>query len=195
MIGIGLWLLLEGSAAQFVAAIIASPVARTFVSASAAARVVAVSSQHGGTSVQGHIERNQMGFSNVTGKYRPKRGGCETATQRKKRRYRTGDQETAQDIRVVKKQKSERAVGDRAPAQLPKQKSAAQKRLKALVKKNEDIKKLRRKAEAGAALDAQQTAKLAKGDAVLLELHEFLEQHPAEAAAYAAARDEASKPR
>ena len=54
-----------------------------------------------------------MGFSNVTGKYRPKRGGCETATQRKKRRYRTGDQETAQDIRVVKKQKSERAVGDR----------------------------------------------------------------------------------
>ena len=84
-----------------------------------------------------------MGFSNVTGKYRPTRGGCETATQRKKRRYRTGDQETAQDIRVVKKQKSERAVGDRAPAQLPKQKSAAQKRLKALVKKNEDIKKLR----------------------------------------------------
>ena len=80
-------------------------------------------------------------------------------------------------------------------AQLPKQKSAAQKRLKALVKKNEDIKKLRRKQEAGAALDAQQTAKLAKGDAVLLELHEFLEQHPAEAAAYAAARDEASKPR
>ena len=56
-----------------------------------------------------------MGFSNVTGKYRPKRGGCETATQRKKRRYRTGDQETAQDIRVVKKQKSERAVGYRAP--------------------------------------------------------------------------------
>ena len=52
-----------------------------------------------------------MGFSNVTGKYRPKRGGCETATQRKKRRYRTGDKETAQDIRVVKKQKSERAVG------------------------------------------------------------------------------------
>ena len=44
-------------------------------------------------------------------------------------------------------------------------------------------------------LDAQQAAKLAKGDAVLLELHEFLEQHPAEAAAYAAARDEASKPR
>ena len=81
-----------------------------------------------------------MGFSNVTGKYRPKRGGCETATQRKKRRYRTGDKETAQDIRVVKKQKSERAAGDRAPAQLPKQKSAAQKRLKALVKKNEDIK-------------------------------------------------------
>ena len=136
-----------------------------------------------------------MGFSNVTGKYRPKRGGCETATQRKKRRYRTGDKETAQDIRVVKKQKSERAAGDRAPAQLPKQKSAAQKRLKALVKKNEDIKKLRRKQEAGSALDAQQTAKLAKGDAVLLELHEFLEQHPAEAAAYAAARDEASKPR
>ena len=134
-----------------------------------------------------------MGFSNVTGKYRPKRGGCETATQRKKRRYRTGDQETAQDIRVVKKQKSERAVGDRAPAQLPKQKSAAQKRLKALVKKNEDIKKLRRKSPSS--LDAQQTAKLAKGDAVLLELHEFLEQHPAEAAAYAAARDEASKPR
>ena len=61
-----------------------------------------------GTSV---VERNQMGFSNVTGKYRPKRGGCETATQRKKRRYRTGDQETAQDIRVVKKQKSERAAG------------------------------------------------------------------------------------
>ena len=134
-----------------------------------------------------------MGFSNVTGKYRPKRGGCETATQRKKRRYRTGDKETAQDIRVVKKQKSERAAGDRAPAQLPKQKSAAQKRLKALVKKNEDIKKLRRKSPSS--LDAQQTAKLAKGDAVLLELHEFLEQHPAEAAAYAAARDEASKPR
>ena len=54
-----------------------------------------------------------MGFSNVAGQYRPKRGGCETATQRKKRRYRTGDKETAQDIRVVKKQKSERAVGDR----------------------------------------------------------------------------------
>ena len=35
---------------------------------------------------------------------------------------------------------------------------------------------------------AQQTAKLAKGDAVLLELHEFLEQHPAEAAAYRSRR-------
>ena len=53
----------------------------------------------------------------------------------------------------------------------------------------------RRIDQAALALDAQQAAKLAKGDAVLLELHEFLEQHPAEEAAYAAARDEASKPR
>ena len=129
-----------------------------------------------------------MGFSNVTGKYRPKRGGCETATQRKKRRYRTGDQETAQDIRVVKKQK-ERAYRRPAMAQLPKQKSAAQKRLKALVKKNEDIKKLRRKQEAGAALDAQQTAKLAMGTRSCSSPR-VLEQDPAEAAAYAAARDD-----
>ena len=78
-----------------------------------------------------------MGFSNVTGKYRPKRGGCETATQRKKRRYRTGDKETAQDIRVVKKQKASAPPGaykastvDRGSHNLsPKQKSAAQKRV------------------------------------------------------------------
>ena len=51
-------------------------------------------------------------------------------------------------------------------------------------------------AGAGARSARSETASAhAKGDAVLLELHEFLEQHPAEAAAYAAARDEASKPR
>ena len=131
-----------------------------------------------------------MGFSNVTGKWRPKRGGCETATQRR------GDAigPATKPPRTSASLKSKKAapVGGSA-AQLRAEERGAE-TVKALVK-NEDIKKLRRKQEAGAALDAQQTAKLAKGDAVLLELHEFLEQHPAEAAAYAAARDEAGKPR
>jgi hypothetical protein len=135
-----------------------------------------------------------MGFSNVSGKQRVKRPGCETATQRKRRRYRTGDKETAQDIRVVKKQKGERANGDRLPEQLPKQKTATQKKLKALVKKNEDVKKLRRKDAAGEALDEQQRAKLDAGDDVLLELHTFLNAHPSEAAAFARDRD-ASAPK
>ena len=43
-----------------------------------------------------------MGFSNVTGKSRPKRPGCETKSERNKRKARQNDQETVEELRVVK---------------------------------------------------------------------------------------------
>eukprot|EP00629_Pelagomonadales_sp_RCC1024_P019044 CAMPEP_0119282384 /NCGR_PEP_ID=MMETSP1329-20130426/26608_1 /TAXON_ID=114041 /ORGANISM="Genus nov. species nov., Strain RCC1024" /LENGTH=125 /DNA_ID=CAMNT_0007283041 /DNA_START=500 /DNA_END=874 /DNA_ORIENTATION=- len=121
-----------------------------------------------------------MGFSNVTGKARPKRPGCETKKERDKRKKRQGDEISVKELRTVKKQKGE-AAAERAPAGLKRQKGGWEKKLAALLKTNEAIKALRAKQEAGAALDAQQLQKLARGDEVLLSLNALIEERPDEA--------------
>ena len=55
-----------------------------------------------------------MGFSNVTGKSRPKRPGCETKSERNKRKARQNDQETVEELRVVKAKRCGAKGGERA---------------------------------------------------------------------------------
>jgi len=83
-----------------------------------------------------------MGFSNVTGKSRPKRPGCETKSERNKRKARQNDQETVEELRVVKAKRCGAKGGERAPEQLTKKKSQWEKKMAALLKTNDAIKAL-----------------------------------------------------
>jgi len=130
-----------------------------------------------------------MGFSNVTGNARRKRPGCETKKARDKRKKKTNDAETAQDVRVTKKQS--KFSGDREPEQLAPAKTDWEKKVRALTKKNDSIKALRTKKAAGEELDDQQEAKLATGDEVLLALDDLLKERPRDAEAFARAREDA----
>lgn len=127
-----------------------------------------------------------MGFSNVTGARRIKRPGCVTKTERNLRKKRVNDAQTVEELRVVKKQGAH--SGEREPEQLMKTKSRWEKKLSALLKTNEQIKALRARRDAGGVLDAQQEAKLARGDGVLLALDALVTEKPREAEALMEAR-------
>lgn len=133
-----------------------------------------------------------MGFSNVTGKSRPKRPGCETKSERNKRKARQNDQETVEELRVVKAKRCGAKGGERAPEQLTKKKSQWEKKMAALLKTNDAIKALDARRAAGEDLDGQQLAKLARRDEVLLSLDALMEERPREAAAFVSAREAAA---
>lgn len=129
-----------------------------------------------------------MGFSNVTGARRPKRPGCETKSERAKRRKRDNEAQSVTELRVVK-QRGGGARGEREPEQLAKTRSRWEKKLVALLKANAAIKALRSRRDGGEALDAQQEAKVARGDGVLLEIDALVAENPRAAEAVMAARE------
>ena len=124
-----------------------------------------------------------MGFSNVTGKTRPKRPGCETKKERDARKKRVNDAEKVDELRVVKARRCGAKGGERAPEQLRRQKSQWEKKMLALLKTNEAIKALEARRAAGETLDPQQASKVARRDEVLLSLDALIEENPTEAEA------------
>jgi len=133
------------------------------------------------------IDWSSMGFSNVTGARRPKRPGCETKSERAKRRKRDNEAQSVSELRVVKQRGGARS--EREPEQLAKTRSRWEKKLVALLKANAAIKALRARRDGGEPLDAQQEAKIARGDGVLLEIDALVAENPRAAEAVMAARE------
>ena len=146
------------------------------------------------SSGRGRTDECGMGFSNVTGKTRPKRPGCETKSQRDKRKKRVNDEEKVEELRVVKKQPGAKG-GERRPEQLKKQKNSWEKKMLALMKTNDAIKVLQARQGAGETLDSQQLAKLERADEILLSLDSLIEERPKEAEALMAARTQTAEAR
>ena len=122
-----------------------------------------------------------MGKCSRTNKIRPKRqNGIETVKQRRKRQLAGFKASSVDEVRVVRKRGE--AKKEREPAGEAKKVPAWEVRFKALLKTNAQIGDLRRRLADGEDLDAQQTEKIKRRDAILLEIDDLVDKHPALAA-------------